>query len=84
MAHTDMTDPFWVRLGLTRQEYEDEYSFFDVSPSFKWTNAERGIGPKEARWSKRMRSKKNRRRAVPHWSMRGYGWGEENLRRPNR
>ncbi len=80
MAHTDKTDPFWVRLGLTREEYENKYSYPDVPRDFKWTNAEMGTGPKEARWAKRMRSKKNRRRDVPHRSMRGYGYGEENYK----
>lgn len=80
MAHTDKTDPFWVRLGMTREEFKD-YSFFtDVPPGFKWTNAEQGVGPKQARFEKRLRSKRNRRRDVPHTSMRGYGYGEENYR----
>ncbi len=79
MAHTDKTDPFWVRLGISREDYENKY-FARAPRSFKWRYDERGVGPKEARASKRMRSKKNRRRDVPHTAMRGYGWGEENLR----
>lgn len=80
MAHTDKTDPFWVRLGYTREEYEDNYSYFDVPRSFRWTNSEHGKGPKQIRWAKRYRSKRNRRRDVPHTSMRGYGYGEENYK----
>lgn len=80
MARTDKTDPFWVRLGLTREEYEDKYSFLDVPNDFKWSNAEHGKDPKQIRWAKRYRSKRNRRRAVPHRAMRGYGYGEENYK----
>lgn len=80
MAHTDKTDPFWVRLGMTREEYEDKYSYPDISHSFKWRNDEKAAGPKFVRWSKRYRSKRNRRRDVPHQAMRGYGYGEENYK----
>lgn len=80
MARTDKTDPFWVRLGMTREEYEDRYSYIDVPASFKWTHAEQGVGPKEIRWAKRYRSKRNRKRSVPHAAMRGYGYGFENVR----
>lgn len=45
-----------------------------------YTNAERGIGPKHAKWAKRMHSKKQRRRAEPWTSMTGRTWTEENYR----
>lgn len=80
MARTKKTDPHWVRLGMTREEYEDHYSYTDVPADFRWSNAEQGVGPKEARWAKRYRSKRNRKRHNPHPGMRGYGYGFENIR----
>lgn len=80
MAHTDKTRPHWVRLGMTREEFEDKYTYADVPRDFKWSNAESGPGPKFVKWAKRMRSKKNRRREIPHTSMRGYGWTDENYK----
>lgn len=87
MSRTDKTDPFWVRLrSMGVDEYESPHSkgysrwTFDVPRDFKWSNAEQGAGPGEVRWAKRYRSKRNRRRDVPHTSMRGYGYGEENYK----
>lgn len=89
MSKTDKTKPSHVRLReVGAEEYVwDNYgrtgrkkSVFDVPKDFKWSYAEQGVGPKEARWAKRMKAKKNRRREIPWREMRGHGWGQENLR----
>lgn len=84
MSKTDKTKPSHVRLrevGVEEFNYTHKgRSTFSVPRDFKWSYAERGVGPKEARWAKRMKSKKNRRRVVPWTQMRGHGYGQENLR----
>jgi ribosomal protein L24E len=88
MSKTDKTRPAWVRLIEAGAEVSDHpyirgrRSFKKIPRDFKWTNAERNRGgPGYIRWAKRYRSKKNRRREVPHTAMRGYGWSHENYRR---
>lgn len=84
MSKTDKTKPHEVRLAeVGAEEYEYNYrghTAFSVPRDFKWSYAERGVGPKQARAAKRMKAKKNRRRDIPWTQMRGHGWGEENLR----
>ena len=63
-----------------REYWTDTCNYFYRDHEMKWTNAERGIGPKQAKWAKRMKAKKNRRRKVPYTQIRGHGWGEENYR----
>lgn len=72
----------WRSSGGWRHNY-DPWALCE--PETEWwktgrSNRDRGIGPKHAKWAKRMRSKKNRRREIPHEKMRGYGWGEENYK----
>lgn len=83
MSKTDKTKPSHVRLreiGATEYIGYKGRPSFDVPRDFKWSYAERGVGPKQARAAKRMKSKKNRRRKTALTQMRGHGWGEENLR----
>lgn len=54
-------------------------------PGFTWVethNRERlvGVGRGDTKRIKRAAHKRNRRRAVPHEAMRGYGYGEDNYR----
>lgn len=54
-------------------------------PGFSWrktTNRESlvGVGRGDTKRIKRASHKRNRRRSVPHESMRGYGYGEDNYR----
>lgn len=88
MSKTDKTKPSRIRLReVDAEEYEYNYkgrTTFSVPKDFKWSYAERGVGPKEARWAKRMKSKKNRRKKIPWTQMRGHGYGQENLKSPSR
>lgn len=84
MSKTDKTKPHHVRLReVGAEEYEYTYrgrTTFSVPSDFKWSYAEQGVGPKHARWAKRMKAKKNRRRDIPWREMRGHGYGDENLK----
>jgi RIO-like serine/threonine protein kinase len=88
MSKTDKTKPCYVRLReVGAEEFEYTYkgrSTFSVPRDFKWSYVERGVGPKEVRWAKRMKSKKNRCRKIPWTQMRGHGYGSENLLSPTR
>lgn len=84
MSKTDKTRPAWVRLEeIGAEAYSYSYrgrKVYDVPSNFAWSNSERGLGRGYVKWAKRNRSKKNRKRNVPHSSMRGYGYGFENYR----
>lgn len=84
MSKTDKTKPSWVRLReLGCEEHQSPWlrrPTFSVPSDFKWSHHENGVGPKHAKWAKRMKNKKNRRREVPWTQMRGHGYGDENMR----